>query len=88
MMVAEFVISHRFLTSQDRLLSHSCPCRLYGEQIFNGAGFFHTSLHTSLHNYHTTGWHGVRFGADGGGIELQAGRLRVRFPAAHGPGVN
>ena len=55
MIVAEFVISHWFLTFQDWLIFHVCPSRLYGEQSFKGAGYFHTSLHTSLHNYHTMG---------------------------------
>lgn len=88
MIMAETVISHWFLTSQDRLLFHVCPCRLDGEQNFKGSVSFHTSIETSLHNYHATGWHGVRCGTDGWGIALKAGRLRVRFPAAHGPGVD
>ena len=64
MIMAQFVISHWLLTSQDRLLSHVSPCWLYGEQSFKGAGSFRTSLHASLHNYHTIGWHGLRCGAD------------------------
>ena len=88
MIMAECVISYWFLTSQDRLLSHVCPCMLYGEQSFKEVGSFRTSLQTSLHDCPTAGWHGVRGGPDGWGIALQAGRLRVRFPSAHGLGVS